>query len=417
MTSLPPHYHDDHEALEDHLREEHAIFAASEADSETVAGSGTPRAHLCCTDYQDGPALKSALEAAAGGKDFVRTALNSNAGSGGGYCAVAHVSSAVAARADAGAVGVSCSPLTHASKEPLSLLTPASSELLSSRAGAPAVAQFGLRLGPGVQDGPSRGLVVTLSPGSLPLDAAASERKMNTRGGSGGGNRSLASPSASSSAALEKRWRASWGGHRGSEGARVLARTVPWTGSRQRTPDGRPDPPGGSGGGDDENDDRRLLLSGGGSVSRARKFHGQKVAGYKAALEHLGGKMETGGAGGHGAATLAETCGWDSNLAIVHGHDDLLYLRCASEPCFSEACFCTGTRVGHVARVDITFVMSRRIWWCGLWNCVVKQIFHIRLWNWVVWIVELGGETDIPYSTDPSPALVPVRAWSQIAVT
>lgn len=393
MTSLPPHYHDDHEALEDHLREEHAIFAASEADSETVAGSGTPRAHLCCTDYQDGPALKSALEAAAGGKDFVRTALNSNAGSGGGYCAVAHVSSAVAARAEAGAVGVSCSPLTHASKEPLSLLTPASSELLPSRAGAPAVAQFGLRLGPGVQDGPSRGLVVTLSPGSLPLDAAASVRKMNTRGGSGGGNRSLASPSASSSAALEKRWRASWGGHRGSEGARVLARIVPWTGSRQRTPDGRPDPPeGGSGDGDEENDDRRLLLSGGGSVSRARKFHGQKVAGYKAALEHLGGKMQTGGAGGHGAATLAETCGWDSNLAIVHGRDDLLYLRCASERVFPRPVLYLVHDVNRqTMRKYIRFVISRRIWWCGLWNWVVKQIFDIRPTLLSLWSPSVPG--------------------------
>ncbi|CAN0499417.1 unnamed protein product, partial [Ectocarpus sp. 12 AP-2014] len=30
MTSLPGHYQDDHEALEAHLREEHAIFTASE---------------------------------------------------------------------------------------------------------------------------------------------------------------------------------------------------------------------------------------------------------------------------------------------------------------------------------------------------------------------------------------------------
>lgn len=354
MTSLPPHYRDDHGALEDHLREEHAVFAASEAEAEAESaagsGTGTRRAHLCCTDYKDGPSLKSALEAAAGGKGFVRTALNSNGGGGGGgYCAVAHVSSAVAARtAAADRIGVSCSPLTHASKEPLSLLAP-TPESSSSRGGAPA-SPFGLRLGPAVQDGPSRGVVVTLSPGSLPLDtaaaAAAASGKGNTRGS--GGNRSLSSssPSSSSPAELERTWRAFWGGARGSEGAGVLASTVPWTGSRPPRTAG--------GGGVDDGDARRSLLtafdgapgaspegrsggsrsSGAGSVSRARQFHGQKVAGYKAALEHLGDKMENGGVGGaaiHGAATLAETCGWDSNLAFVHGRDDLLYLRCASE--------------------------------------------------------------------------------------
>lgn len=368
MTSLAPHYRDDHEALEYHLREEHIIFAASEAPSssagdllnaeeeietptEAAAGSGTRRAHLCCTDYRDGLSLKRALEAAAGGKSFVRTALNSNADAhGGGYCAVAHVSSAVAARTAADRIGVSCSPLTHASKEPLSLLAPLS-EYLMSRGGAPGdggggsgdggdVSPFGLRLGPSVQDGRDRGLVVTLSPGSLPLDTDEASKKSNTRGGSGGnGKRSLSSSSSPSSAALERTWRAFWGSARGSEGAGVLARTVPWTGSA-------PTLSGGGGFGDG----RRSLLavsdgapgagsegrssSGDGGVSRARKFHGEKVTGYKAAVEHLGEKMENGGAGGkggQGAATLAETCGWDSNLVFVHGRDDLLYLRCVSE--------------------------------------------------------------------------------------
>eukprot|EP00752_Nemacystus_decipiens_P012771 g11310.t1 len=318
MTSLPPHYRDDHGALEDHLREEHAIFSALEADAEAdadpAAGPGIRRAHLCCADYQDGPSLKSTLEAAAGGSSFVRTAFNSDNGGGGGYCAVAHVSSAVAAATAAEWIGVSCSPLTHASKEPLSLLSP-SSEPSFSAGGAPAT-PFGLRLGPGVQDGRSRGLVVTLSPGSLPLDTAEAGRG-NTRGGSDG-SRSLLS-SSPSSAALEGRWRSFWGGARGSEGASVLAKTVPWTGS---TP---------------------LRSTGGGSVSRARKFHEQKMAGYKAALEHLGDKMEGAGARGRGAATLAETCGWESNLVLVHGRDDLLYLRgiyhADHDEATSAACF------------------------------------------------------------------------------
>eukprot|EP00903_Cladosiphon_okamuranus_P005711 g5671.t1 len=377
MTSLAPHYRDDHEALEDHLREEHAIFAASEAPSsstgdllnaeaeiasptETTAGAGTRRAHLCCTGYQDGLSLKRALEAAAGGTSFVRTALNSNADAhGGDYCAVAHVSSAVAARTAADRVGVSCSPLTHASKEPLSLLAP-SSEYRLSRGSAPPgsgdggdVSHFGLRLGPSVQDGRHRGLVVTLSPGSLPLDTdAASEEGSNTRGGIGGnGKRSLSSSPSPSSTALERTWRAFWDSARGSEGAVELARTVPWT-------DSAPPPSGGGGSGDG----RRSLLtvngggpgadsegwngSGDGSVSRARKFHGDKVTGYKAAVGHLGEKMasvEARGKGGQGAATLAETCGWDRNLVITHGRDDLLYLRgihhAEHDEATSEACF------------------------------------------------------------------------------
>lgn len=364
MTSLAPHYRDDQEALLEHLREEHAIFAAldtsrhrrklfdGEVEAETANGSGVRRAHLCCADYRDGVSLKTALEAAAGGNRFVRTALNSAAH--GGYCAVAHVSSAVATATAAAAdgIGASCSPLTHASKEPLSLLVP-SLESSSPRGGgggdaaaaAAASPPFGLRLGPGVQDGRSRGLVVTLSPGSLPLGMAS--EKENTRGGDGGGggvrNRPLSSSgqkSSSASAALERSWRGFWGAARGSKGAGLLATTVPWT-------DSAPHLVGGGGG---SGDGRRSLLAvidggpgegsegqsgnrsrdiGGGSISRAREFHGQKVAGYKAALEHLGEKMERAREGGQRAATLAETCGWDRNLVFVHGRDDLLYLRCA----------------------------------------------------------------------------------------
>ncbi|CAM9890231.1 unnamed protein product [Pylaiella littoralis] len=402
MTSLAPHYRDDGEALEAHLREENAIFAALEtrnsgggggavtetnteaagdANADASATAGTRRAHLCCTNYRDGPALKKSLEADAGGKRFVRTALNSAAG--GGYCAIAHVSSATAAAAAARAPAstadlndVRCSPLTHTSKEPLSLFAPTSSGPLSRRGGGGNVAAaaaadadgaadgapfFGLRLGPAVQSGSSRGLVVTLSPGSLPLDAAAvledATATRNTRGGSSGGgtsrdggearNRKLSS-SSSSFEALEKTWRAFWGGARGSEGAGVFAETVPWTGSSAVSLSGAGDIGDGTrrrsllaGDEDDTYWERR---SGGGrddrSTSRAREFHSGKAAGYKAALEHLSERMEEGREGG---ATLAETCGWDKNLVLVHGRDDLLYLRGIHHPehseATSEACF------------------------------------------------------------------------------
>ncbi|CAM9356120.1 unnamed protein product, partial [Ectocarpus sp. 8 AP-2014] len=362
MTSLPGHYQDDHEALEAHLREEHAIFAASETPDDSSSsggggggGGGRRRAHLCCTDYRDGPALKSALEAAAGDKRFVRTALNSN--SLGGYCAVAHVSSAAAA--EAAAETVRCSPVTHASKEPLSLLAPSTATESSSShgggGGSGRTPLFGLKLGPGVQEGDSRGLVVTMSPGSLPMDDVAEEvvPTGNTRGGSGGGEggagrmrRNLSSRQQSSSLApLERTWRDFWGGARGSDGARALEEAVPWTSS-----------PGGGGGGGGAR--RRSLLAGDGTgdalepssgvrVSRAREFHGGKAAGYGAALAHLGEKMvkrdeeeeEEGGVG----ETLAGVCGLGNNLEFVHGGNDLLYLRGIRHPEHDEetsaACF------------------------------------------------------------------------------
>ena len=414
MTSLAPHYRDDPQALEAHLREEHAIFAASEnrgtrrgedgsgGDEDGGGGgggsaaAGTRRAHLCCADYRDGPAAKGALEAAAGGRGFVRTALNSHAhggGGGGGYCAVAHVSSAVAARmagapaaaaaaaepaAADRAVSMRCSPLTHASKEPLSLLAPSSEENeagaeaeADAEAEASAAALFGLSLGPAVRDGPGRGLVVTLSPGSLPkadeqpepADAAAAAAAAaappagNTRGGSAK-NRDLSSstlsrPSSSSSSPaelLEEAWRAAWGGARGREGAAALAETVPWTAAGDL-------PAGGQGGGGRRSllaDDSAAGASGGqsagsgggggrdrgrgdGSLSRARRFHGRKAAGYRAVIDHLGEKMERIGAAGAGVggatagrgegSTLAKACGWESNLVFVHARHDLLYLR------------------------------------------------------------------------------------------
>ena len=195
MTSLSPHYSDDHEALSEHLQEEHAIFLL-----ETPEAS---RAHLCCADYGSGPAVKRALELALGGRGFVRTALNNRAV--GGYCAIAHAPSALAA--DARALvhpDVACSPLTHASKEPESLLAP-DTDATSGGAGGgrgshgsrggsrggregnggggsghSARTHFGLKLGASVQHGPTRGLVVTLSPGSLAGGGAAEggERKL-----------------------------------------------------------------------------------------------------------------------------------------------------------------------------------------------------------------------------------------------
>lgn len=437
MTSLPPHYRDDGENLEAHLREEHAIFTALEAQnrggggggggaatgtkseaavfSSADASTGTRRAHLCCTNYQDGPALKKSLEADAGGKRFVRTALNS--ASRGGYCAIAHVSSATAASAAAAAdlKDARCSPLTHASKEPLSLLEPASSGPWPNRGGNTAAAAggaadgtpfFGLRLGPAVQSGSGRGLVVTLSPGSLPLDAAeavpgvaavAAAAAGNTRGGRGSGSASGSSSDGrearnrqlSSSEALEETWRAFWGEARGTEGAGVLAEAVPWTGSSAVPLSGIGESSSGGTGrgrggrrrrgllaGDGDNASWEALRSGGsrdnnGGVSRAREFHNGKAVGYEAALEHLGEKMEEGGEGG---ATLAETCGWDSNLVFVHSRDDLLYLRCV----IGERVACRAGGRGGGGRVVVIAVLFYQeslscvgvVCAASVWGCV-----------------------------------------------
>lgn len=312
MTSLAPHYRDDHEALEEHLREEHAIFSGLETPDDGII---IRRAHLCCADYGDGPALKAALETAAGGKGFVRTALNSNAA--GGYCAVAHVSSAFAAHADAeglDSLDVRCSPLTHASKEPASLLLPT---IEPSDVGGGSAPVFGLRLGPAVQGGQNRGLVITMSPGSLPADGSV-DPEARSRKLSSPGSRKEQYSSSAAALELEGTWRAFWNNARGRTGAGVLAETVPWT-SRSA---------GGSG--------RRSLLTVGDGVggrSRAGEFHGGKAAGYRAAIEHVGRKMEKAGVRGGsgdgkgGRASLAEACGWGDNLAFVHAGDDLLYMR------------------------------------------------------------------------------------------
>lgn len=340
MTSLSPHYNDDHEALGEHLQEEHAIFL-----SETPEAS---RAHLCCADYGSGPEVKRALEQALGGKGFVRTALNNRAV--GGYCAIAHAPSALAA--DARTLvhpDVECSPLTHASKEPESLLGPdidttsgdgggggrgshgsrggsrggSGGDVGGRGSGRSAAAHFGLRLGASVQDGPTRGLVVTLSPGSLAGGGAAEggERKL-AAGVEGGAAAAAARP-------LEARWRSFWDGARGRAGARELAEVVPWTSGSSETlgvtdgvTDGATDGATDGGGGK-----RRSLAAGeGGSwrrtASRARKFHGGKTAGYLSALEHLGERMEE-----EGGRALSEACGWDSNLSFVHAGDELVYLR------------------------------------------------------------------------------------------
>lgn len=281
------------------------------------------------------------MERALGGKEFVRTALN-NRGVG-RYCAIAHASSAVATECrELVHPDVSCSPLTHASKEPESLLAPDTDAASDggvggggggvhgsrggSRGGRDGVsvggsgdggrgtAHFGLRLGASVQDGPARGLVVTLSPGSLSGSAAdeeRGERKLAARAGDGVAVRPL-----------EARWRSFWDGARGRSGAQDLAEVVPWTSGSSSV---ALDASGVSRGGG-EGRRRSLVAEEGGArlgpVSRAREYHGGKAKGYVSALEHLGGRMEE-----EGGRALSEACGWDRNLEFVHAGDDLVYLK------------------------------------------------------------------------------------------
>lgn len=342
MTSLPAHYRDNLDALDAHLMEEHRSFVADAPD--------VPRAHLCCSEYRNGPAVKSALESAAARAiaktgdvvgNGVRTALNHPEG----YCAIAHVSSATAAAA-ASVVheGARCSPLTHASKEPESLLSPSSFSLSAGKNGEVGNAFFGMSLGESVQDGPARGLVVTMSPGSLPVDekindngwkrsGSQDDHRANSGTRGEGGSRKLTEFSSTStftkstsvaSQALEKRWRDSWSAARGRHGAEALAESVPWTSSKHN-----------GGGGSGENGHGRGLWvstarqmgSGAGDGGRAQRFHMGKVAGYRAALEHLGGKMEVVGETAEELGrAVSEACGWD-NVSFVHSRADVLYLR------------------------------------------------------------------------------------------
>lgn len=329
MTSLPPHYRDDYDALRAHLQEEHAVFSAESPDVDRV--------HLCCTDYRNGPTVKSALEAACGGKRFVRTALN-NVFSG--YCAVAHLSSASAADAHSLVhADVRCSPLTHASKEPESLLAPSSGE----------GGLFGLVLGRSLQDGPKRGLVVTMSPGSLPVEAAAlAQPEPATRGTAGtrGGadsNRKLAEGveprETTAFEGLEEKWRAYWGDARGRHGAGEVAERIAWTSSSRVREGGR---------------GRRSLMADSGRGSGAQRFHGGKAAGYRAALEHLGDKMA---AEGGEDVPLSEACGWDGNMFFVHARNDVLYLR------WESFFFCAG---GGGEGAEISFFAFGRLVLHGL---------------------------------------------------
>lgn len=338
MTSLASHYHDDYEALRTHLQEEHAIFSSRDPE--------TPRAHLCCTAYRNGPGMKSALESVCG-KAHVRTAMNNHAF--GTYCAIAHLPSASAGDAPFLIhAKARCSPLTHAVKEPLSLVSPASSAPRNASGGADSAsaasaAHFGLTLGPSVQDGAKRGLVVTMSPGSLSLDAAegprsddmegvgggmeAGRRKGRTRGGAQNRRkfserqqrrRDEGHSSSDTLRELEKEWRAFWEDAQGVGGVEKLVNLVPWTSGSS------------SGGGGNR---RRDLLADNEAArnedirsygGRAKEFHGGKAAGYRAAFEHVGERMKKGR--GRKRETLAEACGWD-NLSFSHGHEDVLYLR------------------------------------------------------------------------------------------
>lgn len=311
MTSLPFQYRDNLDLLDSHLLEEHKINLD---ESPSLS-----RAHLCCGDYLNGPAIKKALTdaaAAAGdvavptaescaGNSGVRTALNHPEG----YCAIAHLSPRVAHMA-ASTVHSSarCSPLTHASKEPLGLLSPASSSSSEE-------SFFGLALGEGMQDGPERGLVVTMSPGTLPAVDAPSGARV------GDMNRKLWAGRVES---LERRWKAAWASARGRDGARDFVERVPWTSSKRSAGDG--------------GDGRRRLIDGDGGGPRERlegdgveknadKFHGGKARGYQAALKHLSEKMMAmKGVGEEGEPFLFGLCRLDG-VEFVHPRDDVVYLR------------------------------------------------------------------------------------------
>lgn len=310
MTSLPFHYRDNLNLLNLHLREEHQLNLA---ESPNV-----PRAHLCCGDYRDGRAIKKALTETAverGSDGGVRTALNHAEG----YCAIAHLSPLLATAAPAVIhSSARCSPLTHASKEPLALLSPTSSDSAMTMTKAepseirPA-SFFGLTLGTGLLDGHERGLIVTMSPGTLPT---------GTRGGM---NRKLSAAAAAVGGggveSLEQRWKATWASARGRDGARDFVEWVPWTSSKRKAAAA--------------GSRRRLaavdgagpveILEDDGVENRADEFHGGKARGYRAAFEHLSGKM--GVVEEEEEVSLFGPCGLDG-VEFVHPRDDVVYLRC-----------------------------------------------------------------------------------------
>lgn len=312
MTSLPSEYREDLDLLDAHLWEEHRSNAADSPD--------VPRAHLCCGDYAYGPAVRSALiEVTAafahpngqGGRG-IRTALNHPEG----YCAIAHMSAAVAGSAPSLIhESARCSPLTHASKEPESLLTPASFTRYGNRRDDEHImkanrgSSFGLRLGESLQDGVKRGLVVSMSPGSLPTGIVAGSTRASSAGVTrGGADRKLseaAKHAATPSSAvkdLEQRWRASWiSTASGRRGAEDFAERISWTGSLR-----------------DGDGSRRLSA---GDDRWAGRFHGRKAKGYKAAFAYLSAKMEA-----DGDKAVSEACGFD-NIEFVHARNDVLYLR------------------------------------------------------------------------------------------
>lgn len=314
ITSLPVHYRGALGALDEHLAEEHRIFSA---ESPEVL-----RPHLCCADYSVGPAFKSALTAAAarhGGG--VRSALNRPEG----YCALAHVSSATAARVESEVYeGARCSPLTHASKEPTSLLAPGS-DTLDGDPQEGDLSVFGMKLGVSLQNGAGRGLVVTMSPGALPLDkgnrAQQDEEldgeRRNLQGADGAAQSRSQSPV---SEALQRRWESVWNSASAQSGIGDFSETISWTSSKRR---------GEENGGNGRRLDAQDVMGNVGGVrggGSSPSYHGAKVAGYKAALAHLGGKMEDGVAGQGSGLSLMEACGWDK-MTFVHGRNDVLYLR------------------------------------------------------------------------------------------
>lgn len=314
MTSLPVYYRDNLDLLGAHLEEEHDLNFAESPD--------VSRSHLCCGDYRHGPAIKSSLADAMrtvpAGSDVadgvrsaaprVRTALNHAEG----YCAIAHLSPSMAASAATLIHETArCSPLTHACKEPLSLLSP--TPILSADEVDDGMQSsfFGLKLGESLQDGPKRGLVVSMSPGtfSAGVKKSSADPAASVAEGSSG---------PSNVASLEKRWKGVWASARGSDGAREFAdRHNPWTSSKRSV--------GGGGRGGRrlagaeglENDTRDL----------ANWFHGEKVRGHRAAFEHLSKKMEAVDGGDVESAGLFGPCGLD-NVKFVHAYDDVLYLRC-----------------------------------------------------------------------------------------
>ncbi|CAM9260527.1 unnamed protein product [Discosporangium mesarthrocarpum] len=281
MTSIGDVYWRDLEGLQAHLREEQIIMAYKDGAEATL----TP--YLCCSEYEQARVVKAALETISGGRS--RSAMNHRQG----YCAISQLLPKVASSAHEQIhQGVRCSPVTHAVKEPPTLL----------KVSAGKGKAFGVELGPALQAGPKRALVVTMAPGSLPRHGGGL-----MHGNMRGGAKETRSQGIQE---LEGRWRADWAALRGQGGLEDLRQSIPWT--RERS----------------------LIEGASGEVHRRLEFrapdmHEAKSRSYASALELIGKRLTEGslmdGDGG-GEVALDLTCGW-KYISFEHSSNDVVHLR------------------------------------------------------------------------------------------